>query len=550
MTLPQINQLSLCTSKVLVPTGEPDDRRPVQHRRPELPRILLHADRTSPAPARTSTATDPTCARRAAADRSCSKNSTRTLGRQPASETSVHALGRSAARHAAAAGRPAGSASRKSAATRSRCPTSTARWARSARPASKVVSGPLMAEQSQTPATTAERRSRVRHFRAWLGRQVRGHRTDTIAIFVLALVGIVMMLGIFTEQKASLPSWMPLRRRRIRTHLGRVHRPPRRSPRARARRSTSPSIQIGKVASVTLEDGHAVVGMEIEPKYMKLIHPDSQFLLRPKTGLNDMTVEVEPGSGTEPVEDGHKFGLAQTEPNINLDQFLASLDSDTRQYIQLLVAGGAQGIGGHSTAARQRPAPLRALRRVHGETEQGDRRPAHRAGQGDPRLRRTDHRTGQARLPDPHASSAPPKKRSATSPTRSRRWKKPSKNSRRRLRAAKEGLASSNEFSKVALPTLTKLIPQAQASTPAFKATEKLFSQTTAPIRDGIRPFTREIASDAEPGQQGLRTAGKDGARASATASSDSTPSSTNSPTSRRAKRRATSSTCPGRTTT
>jgi phospholipid/cholesterol/gamma-HCH transport system substrate-binding protein len=60
------------------------------------------------------------------------------------------------------------------------------------------------------------------------------------------------------------------------------------------------------------------------------------------------------------------------------------------------------------------------------------------------------------------------------------------------LRAAKEGLASSNEFSKVALPTLTKLIPQAQASTPAFKATEKLFAQTTAPIRDGIRPFTRE----------------------------------------------------------
>jgi phospholipid/cholesterol/gamma-HCH transport system substrate-binding protein len=61
------------------------------------------------------------------------------------------------------------------------------------------------------------------------------------------------------------------------------------------------------------------------------------------------------------------------------------------------------------------------------------------------------------------------------------------------LRAAKEGLSSSNEFSKVALPTLTKLIPQAQASTPAFKATEKLFSQTAEPIRKGIRPFTREI---------------------------------------------------------
>ena len=34
-------------------------------------------------------------------------------------------------------------------------------------------------------------------------------------------------------------------------------------------------IQIGKVASVDLEDGHAVVGMEIEPKYMELIHPNA-----------------------------------------------------------------------------------------------------------------------------------------------------------------------------------------------------------------------------------------------------------------------------------
>jgi phospholipid/cholesterol/gamma-HCH transport system substrate-binding protein len=45
----------------------------------------------------------------------------------------------------------------------------------------------------------------------------------------------------------------------------------------------------------------------------------------------------------------------------------------------------------------------------------------------------------------------------------------------------------------VALPTLTKLIPQAQASTSAFKATEKLFAQTTEPIKNGIRPLTREI---------------------------------------------------------
>ena len=59
-----------------------------------------------------------------------------------------------------------------------------------------------------------------------------------------------------------------------------------------------------------------------------------------------MVVEVDPGSGKGHIEDGHSFPLSRTEPNVNLDAFLATLDADTRQYIQLLVAGGAQGIGG------------------------------------------------------------------------------------------------------------------------------------------------------------------------------------------------------------
>src|SRR6201990_1017390 len=185
-------------------------------------------------------------------------------------------------------------------------------------------------------------KGRVAHFWAWLTRQARGRRKDTIAIVVLALAGIVMMLGIFVNQKASLPSWLPFVGEEF-EHISAEFQTAQAVTPGQGQAVDVASIQIGKVSSVTLEDGHAVVGMAIEPKYMKLIHPDSEFLLRPKTGLNDMDVEVEPGSGTGQVADGHKFGLAQTEPNVNLDQFLASLDADTRQYIQLLVAGGAPG---------------------------------------------------------------------------------------------------------------------------------------------------------------------------------------------------------------
>jgi phospholipid/cholesterol/gamma-HCH transport system substrate-binding protein len=365
-----------------------------------------------------------------------------------------------------------------------------------------------------TPNPTPRQRSRFAHFRAWLGRQVRGHRTDTIAILVLAFVGVVMMLGIFTQQKASLPAWLPFVGEEFESISAEFTTAQAVTP-GQGQAVDVASIQIGKVSSVNLEDGHAVVGMDIEPKYMKLIHPDAQFLLRPKTGLNDMVVEVEPGTGKGQVEDGHRFGLAQTEPNVNLDQFLASLDSDTRQYIQLLVAGGAQGIGGRGKQlgnALRRFEPFVEYTAKLNKAVAGRRTELAKVihdfgelttelGKHDSQIRRFVSSSDQALgnfANQQEAVEAAFEEFPAT------------------LRAAKEGLASSNEFSNVALPTLTKLIPQAQASTPAFKATEKLFSQTTKPIRDGIRPFTRETrpllsqtAKGAEPLEKTVRNFGK-----------------------------------------
>jgi phospholipid/cholesterol/gamma-HCH transport system substrate-binding protein len=336
-----------------------------------------------------------------------------------------------------------------------------------------------------------ERRSRWGHFKAWITRQARGHRKDTIAIVLLALVGLVMMLGIFTEQKASLPSWLPFVGEEFEEISAEFQTAQAVTP-GQGQAVDVAGIQIGKVSSVELEDGHAVVGMEIEPKYMKLIHPDASFLLRPKTGLNDMIVEVEPGTGKGQVESGHRFTLAQTEPNVNLDQFLASLDADTRQYIQLLVAGGAQGIGGHG---KQLGNALRRFEPFVHYTATLNKAVAARRTQ----LARVIHDFGA--LTTELARHDADIRRFVTSSDKAlgnfahqqAAIQEAFEEFPATLRATQEGLASSNRFSKVAAPALTKLIPQAQASTPAFKATEKLFSQTLAPIRDQIRPFTREI---------------------------------------------------------
>jgi phospholipid/cholesterol/gamma-HCH transport system substrate-binding protein len=338
----------------------------------------------------------------------------------------------------------------------------------------------------QTPPT-----NRWRHFRAWLSRQSRGHRKDTIAIIVLAIAGIAMMLGIFTQQKASLPAWLPLVGEEF-DHISAEFSTAQAVTPGQGQSVDVAGIQIGKVTSVDLENGHAVVGMDIEPRYMQLLHPDASFLLRPKTGLNDMVVEVEPGSGKKQIEDGAHFTLAQTEPNTNLDAFLATLDQDTRQYIQLLVAGGAQGLGGRgkqfSNALRRFQPFVHYVAKLNTAVAQRHVELAkviHNFGRLTIELGRHDTELKRFVTSSDAALGNFANQQQAIQDSL--------QEFPAALRAGNAGLASSERFSRVAYPALTSLIPQAQALTPAFKATERLFSQTTAPIRDQIRPFTRQI---------------------------------------------------------
>jgi len=358
-----------------------------------------------------------------------------------------------------------------------------------------------------------EKVSRWTHFKAWLSRQVRGRRKDTIAIFVLAIAGIVMMLGIFTQQKASLPAWLPVVGEEF-EHITAEFSTAQAVTPGQGQAVDIAGIQIGKVASVDLENGHAVVGMDIEPKYMDLIHPDASFLLRPKTNLNDMIVEIEPGTAKGTVEDGDHFTLTQTEPNTNLDAFLATLDADTRQYIQLLVAGGAQGLGGRGkqlSNAFRRFQPFvhynAKLNKVVAQRHVAIAKVIHNFNLLTTELARHDESVKRF-VTSSKAALGNFANQQESVQAAFREF--PSA-----LQAANAGLASSNRFSQAAYPTLIKLIPQAQALTPAFRATEKLFKETTPPIRDQIRPFTREIrpvlehsAEAAKPFEKTVRSFG------------------------------------------
>ncbi|HEX8066808.1 MAG TPA: MlaD family protein [Thermoleophilaceae bacterium] len=129
--------------------------------------------------------------------------------------------------------------------------------------------------------------------------------------------------------------------------------------------------RIGDIGKVELEDGMAVVTMEIDQKYRDVVHTNATALLRPRTGLKDMFIEVDPGTRSAPVMREHgRIALENTAPDVDADEILSGLDADTRAYLQLLINGvgkGLKGRGGDLREVLARLGPLhRDLARVNG----------------------------------------------------------------------------------------------------------------------------------------------------------------------------------------
>lgn len=113
-------------------------------------------------------------------------------------------------------------------------------------------------------------------------------------------------------------------------------------------------VRVGDITKVRLRDGHAVVTLSLDPEYHDLVHTDATALLRPKTGLKDMFVELRPGSAAAPLaRRGWTLPVSSTLPDVNPDEILASLDGDTRDYLTLLVNGAGGGLKGRGDDLRE-----------------------------------------------------------------------------------------------------------------------------------------------------------------------------------------------------
>jgi phospholipid/cholesterol/gamma-HCH transport system substrate-binding protein len=320
-------------------------------------------------------------------------------------------------------------------------------------------------------------------------RAIREHLRDFLAIIALFAFALLATGIILAKQGFELPSWFPVAGS-DRFELKAEFTTAQAVTPGQGQTVDIAGLKVGDITDVQLANGNALVTMEIDNKYAPLIHDDVTALLRPRTGLQDMTVELDPGRHEGEIAEGTTIPVAQTKPNVQPDQILATLDGDTRSYLQLLLQGAGRGLGGHGqqlSSVLRRFQPLaHDLKRIGSALAERRQNIANAItefklvsqalGSNDTRLTEFVDASNSAlgSFADQEAA------------IRAALQELPST-----LRETQSALASGDTFAKVVGPASRDLIPAAEALGPALRATRPFFERTLAPIQDEIRPFSR-----------------------------------------------------------
>jgi phospholipid/cholesterol/gamma-HCH transport system substrate-binding protein len=178
--------------------------------------------------------------------------------------------------------------------------------------------------------------------------QIERYRTAFIAVVTMIVLAALSAGYILAHERLSLPAWVPIVGHETFSLKGEFTTGQAVTP-GQGQSVTIAGAKIGEIASVELVHGRALVTMNVTPKYARWIYRDATMLLRPKTGLKDETVDISPGNpAAGAVPAGYTIPVDQTAPDGNLDELLASLDADTRAYLQELLAGAGEGLKGNA----------------------------------------------------------------------------------------------------------------------------------------------------------------------------------------------------------
>jgi phospholipid/cholesterol/gamma-HCH transport system substrate-binding protein len=181
---------------------------------------------------------------------------------------------------------------------------------------------------------------------------IRKHLGDFVALAVLALIGVGTAAYIISQQE-SRPHIPLLEEKPFKLNVALSDAQAVLPGQGQSVRVAG--VEVGKIREVKLREGQGLVGVAIEKKYVKELDlkTDTTALLRPRTGLKDMFIELEPGHRGEPLKENDTIPVANTAPDVDPDEILSALDSDTRSYLQLLINGAGKGLDGNGDDLRE-----------------------------------------------------------------------------------------------------------------------------------------------------------------------------------------------------
>jgi phospholipid/cholesterol/gamma-HCH transport system substrate-binding protein len=344
-------------------------------------------------------------------------------------------------------------------------------------------------------------------------RQILGHAGIFVVILLLVAGALAVAGYVLSNQRFYLPAWVP----GLGTDFYELE----------ARLSTAQAVvpgqgqtvniagvKVGEVGGVTLEDRTAVVDMKIKEKYAP-VYRDATILLRPKTGLKDMVLALDPGTeAAGALPEGGRVRVAGTLPDVNTDEVLAELDADTRAYLQVLLNAGGTAFDDEQVAASEQTAsqdlretlrrfePLarngRRITRLLAARRRNLRRVIHSFQLFSTELAMKDRQL--AALVDSANANFEALAAEETSLRDALRLFPPA------LSQTETTLRKASTLAAELGPALGGLRPFARELAPALRRTRPFLRETTPIIRDQVRPFARDV----QPTVRDLRRATED----------------------------------------
>jgi len=317
------------------------------------------------------------------------------------------------------------------------------------------------------------------------------------AVAGLALIGLVLLSSaiggyILANQRLNWPAWVPVigeSQFKLRVQLETVQGilP------GQGQAVNVSGVRVGDISGVDLEDGKAVATLNIEERFGR-VYPDATVLLRPKTNVKDMVIELDPGlpSSGRRLKSGALIRSDSTASDVNFADFLDTLDADTRDYLSLLVhgAGGALGRGGGRDLANT----FRRFPALSRDVAEASKLVALRRD----RLRRVMSNFSKL-ISEVGAHDRELARFVSGNAAVFRRFAAQNENLAETIRLLPAALESSNRaldrmhgLGDTMETTFAELRPTARSLAPTLRQLRPFFRETIAPIRDQLRPFSRE----------------------------------------------------------